>query len=163
ARLRALAAPALQADRRAAERAGPRDAGAGHGAPERMSTVTAENDRRPLPRWLLVVAAILMLAALVTPALVVLSRDKEHPELKPEAGVRVGRVPTDVAVAGSTVWVVSGRDDRLVSFDVGQPEASPIAHETGQAPLRVAAGEGSIWTADAGDDTVTRIDPQLPG
>ena len=100
-----------------------------------MSTATTHDHYKPLPRWLLALAAVVMLAVLVTPALVVLLRDQERVEIKPEAGVRVGRVPTDVAVTGSTVWVVSGRDNHLVSLDVSDLHARPVAHTTGAAPL----------------------------
>ena len=116
---------------------------------------------KPLPRWLIALAALVMLAVLVTPALVVLLRTEPPAEIKPEAGVHVGRVPTDVAVQGSTVWVVSGRDNRVVAIDAGDLRSRPVSRATGAAPLRVAAGDGSIWTADAGDDTVTRLDPLL--
>ena len=80
-----------------------------------------------------------------------------------DAALRVARLPTDVAVEGDTVWVASGRDDRIVAIDVAQPEDPPRRHETGSAPLRVAVGAGSVWTANAGDDSVTRLNPLIPG
>ena len=36
-------------------------------------------------------------------------------------------------------------------------------HTTGPAPLRVAVGAGSVWTANAGDGSVTRLNPLVPG
>ena len=70
-----------------------------------------------------------------------------------------GKLPTDVAVDGSTVWVVSGRDNRVVALDARDAEQAPEVHATGSSPLRLAVGQGSVWTANAGDDTVTRLDP----
>ena len=77
--------------------------------------------------------------------------------------LRAGRLPTDVAVEGSTVWVVSGRDNRVVALDRARRDAERVAHATGSSPLRLAVGAGSVWTANAGDDSVTRLDPLLPG
>src|SRR3954464_11709319 len=127
-------------------------------------TAMAE-DRRPargLPRWALVLAGgVMILFLLAPPAAGLLSR-------RPAAVVEgqrlpAGQQPTDVAVDGSTVWVVSGRDNRVVALDARDAKQAPQAHAAGSSPLRLAIGQGSVWTANAGDDTVTRLDPLVPG
>ena len=42
--------------------------------------------------------------------------------MTPETGIRAGRLPADVAIQDSTVWVVSGRDNRVVAIDAAHPE-----------------------------------------
>ena len=76
--------------------------------------------------------------------------------------LRIAALPTDVAVLGDTVWVASGRDDRVVALEGGRADRAE-RHATGSAPLRVAVGAGSVWTANAGDDSVTRLNPLVPG
>ena len=96
-----------------------------------------------------VAGAALLMLVLIGPALfVLLTRDGG--EDRPEA-VAVARLPTDVAVDGDTVWVASGRDDRILAIDAAAPDDPPARHETGSAPLRVAVGAGTVWTANAGD------------
>jgi DNA-binding beta-propeller fold protein YncE len=77
--------------------------------------------------------------------------------------VRVGHVPTDVAVAGGTVWLTTAGNDRLIALDArtGRPRSG--GRRTGANPLRVAATGRSLWTANAADGTVTRLDPRRPG
>ena len=106
-------------------------------------------------------AIALLLAVLVGPAIVVLALEGSGGD-EPEA-LRVARLPTDVAVDGDTVWIASGRDDRFVAIDAAELDDPPLRHETGSAPLRVAVGAGSVWTANAGDDSVTRLNPLVPG
>src|SRR3954454_10057579 len=127
-------------------------------------TAMAE-DRRPargLPRWAIVLAGIVMILFLLAPAAaVVLSR---KPQVVVESQrLPAGQLPTDVAVDGSTVWVVSGRDNRVVALDARDAKQAPEPHAAGSSPLRLAIGQGSVWTANAGDDTVTRLDPLVPG
>ena len=119
---------------------------------------TAPGARRT-SRWVLAAAVALLLAVLVGPALYVLltSDDGEGTE-----ALRVARLPTDVAVADDTVWVVSGRDDRILAVDPERTDGPAASHETGSAPLRVAVGAGSVWTANAGDGSVTRLNPLVP-
>src|SRR4051812_26223893 len=163
ARLRAQALSGLPAPGRAARRRGAADASARHAGDGRMSA-TAESSRgrgRALPRWVMALAALGMVVLLVAPvAIVLLTRGARE---LPVDRIRTGRTPTDVAVQGSTVWVVSGRENRVVSLDARDLKAPPATHDAGSAPLRLAIGAGSVWTANAGDDTVTRLDPVLPG
>ena len=119
---------------------------------------------RPLTRWLTVLGLV---CVLVGPALVVMlikrgdggggSLDTEH--------LRIAQLPSDVAVQGGTVWVASGRDNRIVAINTTKPSAAPNPHATGPSPIRVAVGSGSVWTANAGNGTVSAfslLDPERP-
>jgi len=124
----------------------------------------ADNGRsmQRLPKWAIVLAGMLMVAFLLAPAAAVLLT--RQPRIAVD-GTRLpaGQLPTDVAVSGETVWVVSGRDNRVVALDARDVEQAPEIHAAGSSPLRLAIGQGSVWTANAGEDTVTRIDPLVPG
>jgi DNA-binding beta-propeller fold protein YncE len=139
---------------------GERPGGAGDGDDGALPVVAA---RLGLPRRRSAqLAGLLLLAALLmAPAVAVLVAD-DAPEPLAES-LRVSRQPTDVALLGDTVWVTSGRDDRVVAFDARTAEVVLRPREVGGGPLRVAAGEGSVWTANAEDGTVARIDPLVPG
>ena len=70
---------------------------------------------------------LVLVLLLVTPAALVLV-------LRDDGGavtdMRIARLPTDVAVLGDTVWVASGRDDRVVALEGGRSDrAEP--HTTG--------------------------------
>ena len=107
----------------------------------------------------------MLLGLVIAPALIVLAEEEDNGGGKAaEQGVRAGRLPTDVVVTQGTVWVASGRDNRIIAIDAARPQETAERHVTGTAPLRLAVGEdGSIWTADAASDTVTRVNPLLPG
>ena len=111
------------------------------------------------PRALIAAAVLVLILLLVAPAALVLVLRDDGGSTTP---LRIARLPTDVAVLGDTVWVASGRDDRVIALEGGRADrAEP--HPTGSSPLRVAAGAGSVWTANAGDDSVTRLNPLIPG
>ncbi|MCU1677794.1 MAG: extracellular solute-binding protein [Frankiales bacterium] len=74
-----------------------------------------------------------------------------------------GEVPTDVAVAGGTVWVTTAGNDRLIALDARTGELRSGSSPTGANPLRVAATHAAVWTVNAEDRTLTRVDPRLPG
>src|SRR3954453_14361801 len=115
-----------------------------------------------LPRWAIIAAGLAMVVLLFAPAAAVLLTRK--PDVIAD-GQRLpaGRLPTDVAVENSTVWIVSGRDNRVVALDARDAQQAAETRTAGSSPLRLAVGGGSVWTANAGDDTVTRIDPLVPG
>jgi DNA-binding beta-propeller fold protein YncE len=101
-----------------------------------------------------------LLLLLITPAIVVLvltSRDSGPTVQR----LRVGSLPTDVAASPQRAWVASARENRLVEvLDVSPPRLA-ASHETGSAPLRVAADAGTVWSTAAADDTVTWVDLAL--
>ena len=108
--------------------------------------------------WKAPLAILVLVVLLAAPAtLVVLLRDDDDDsnDGKANQALRVATLPTDVAVLGDTVWVTSGREDRVIALDHGRVDRVE-RHATGSAPLRVAVGAGSVWTANAGDDSVTR-------
>ena len=80
------------------------------------------------------VAAALLIAVLVGPALFVLLL-RDDGDDAPET-LAVARLPTDVAVGGDTVWVASGREDRILAIDADRPRTRPPA--TRPAPRRCA-------------------------
>ena len=164
ARLRARHAPRLPRARRAALRPDRADAAARHGRDRRLMSAVTESQRPAarLPRWAIFLAGALMLILLLAPAVAVLLT-REPDVLADGHRLPAGRLPTDVAVQGSTVWVVSGRDNRVVALDAADVERAPETRAAGASPLRLAVGEGSVWTANAGDGTVTRFDPLVPG
>src|SRR6185436_116068 len=65
--------------------------------------------------------------------------------------IAVGEQPLGIAV-GKTAVCVTRLDPSS-----GEVQGEPI--EVGRRPRGVAVGEGSVWVANAGDGTVTRIDP----
>ena len=127
-------------------------------APPSSTTAGAHDAHR-------VAVVLVLLAALVGPAAVVLLTrdDDDGDDAAQRTTARVGRLPVDVAVDGSTVWIASGRDDRVVGVDGRALAAAPVVRETGSSPLRVATALGSVWTANAVDGSVTRLNPLIPG
>ncbi len=93
--------------------------------------------------WALVAAIVVLVALLVTPALLVLNHNDKS--AGPSAGTRalhVGRQPTDVAVGDDTVWIASGRDNGIVALDA----AAPRARRRGTRPVRRRCGSPSART-----------------
>ena len=75
-----------------------------------------------------------MLVFLLAPAAVVLLTRDTGPVVDGQR-LAAGKLPTDVAVDGSTVWVVSGRDNRVVALDARDAEQAPeVARD--RAPRR---------------------------
>jgi peptide/nickel transport system substrate-binding protein len=62
-------------------------------------------------------------------------------------------------VGDDDVWVANGIDSSTVSLldPATADEADNL--DVGRAPSAVAVGFGSVWVANAGDGTVSRIDP----
>ena len=125
ARVRARDAPRLPRGRRAAQRADRAHAAPRHGRDGRLMSVLTETrsvrdaaaalgDRRS-PAWS---CSSLLLAPA---AAVLLTRQPDV--LADGQRLPAGRLPTDVAVQDSTVWVVSGRDNRVVALDAARRRA----------------------------------------
>jgi DNA-binding beta-propeller fold protein YncE len=117
----------------------------------------------PFPRWATIA---ILLCLLVGPAVAVLllkGGDSDRGGGVDAEHLRVARLPTGVAAQGQTVWVASGRDNRIVAVDSQKPSAAPQSYRTGPAPIRVAVGAGSVWSANAGNGTVTRLYPDKTG
>ena len=71
------------------------------------ATPTADAPKAPLSSRARVGFALGMLVLLLAPAAVVLLTRSSGPAVTPETGIRAGRLPADVAIQDSTVWVVS--------------------------------------------------------
>ena len=80
----------------------------------------------------------LLLAVLVGPALVVLALEGGGDDGAGATPMRIARLPTDVAVLGDTVWVASGRDDRVVALEGGPRGSRRAASDR----FGAAAGRG---------------------
>lgn len=72
--------------------------------------------------------------------------------------LRVGAVPTDVAVGGGAVWVASEEDGVVLRFDPRSREftARIDAGDPGE-PMDLAAGPGAVWARSG--NSLARIDP----
>ena len=158
--------PGLPAARRAAQRAGRADAAARHGRDGRLMSVLAadpgRSQRAPAlgdRRCRRCGMVVLLLAPAAAVLLTREPRDRSDgtaPARRPAAhrrrrrGLdRVGRQRPRQPRRGARRRATSSR--------------RPRSHAAGSSPLRLAVGQGSVWTANAGDDTVTRFDPLVPG
>jgi YVTN family beta-propeller protein len=93
--------------------------------------------------------------------------------IDPAANAVVGkplRVPADaeaIAVGEGALWVARGalgdlagpRQDTVTRIDPASGRAVATIR-VGRAPLDLAVTPGAVWVANAGGDSVTRIDPQ---
>src|SRR6201999_482651 len=119
ARLRAGHVSRLQGRRCAPQRTGRGHATSRDRRSGRLMAVDAERPQMPaerLPRWMVLAAGVLMAILLLAPAAVVLLT-RGSAVTSDQTRLRAGRLPTDVTVSAATVWVVSGRDNRVVGLD----------------------------------------------
>src|SRR4051794_7886539 len=108
-----------------------------------------------------VMAAALIVLALAPAAVVLLLRHGSGGGVEAQR-LAVARLPTDVATDAGTVWVASGRDDRVLAIDASHPSGRVLRHQTGGAPPRGAAGARSGWAGHAPRDSGTRLHPPIP-
>jgi streptogramin lyase len=104
-------------------------------------------------------------ALLVGPALAVLLADDDPsppPSVRVEQ-VRVGSLPTDIAVAQGRVWVPSAGSDELVAIDDRVRPARDATFRARSGALRVASDGLSIWLAGALGNSLTSVDPLFGG
>ena len=88
-----------------------------------------------LPRWAIAAAGVVMVVFLLAPGGRGAADARTGRWSSTASACAAGQLPTDVAVDGSTVWVVSGRDNRVVALDARDAEQAPEPH----ADRRVAA------------------------
>jgi streptogramin lyase len=123
----------------------------------------ALSPRMPLGRRALVGG--LLAALLVGPAAAVLLTDEASspaPSVRVEE-VKVGSLPTDIAVAQGRAWVPSAGSDELVAInDQARPSRDATYHASTGA-LRVATEGFSIWLAGAIGSGITSVDPLFGG
>jgi len=93
----------------------------------------------------------------------VLSSTGELTRLDPDSLRRVGK-PVRIegalalAVGEGGVWVTAS-DGTVTRVDPASGDVVGNPVRVGDEPAAISAGEGAIWVANAGDGTVTRIDP----
>jgi len=69
-----------------------------------------------------------------------------------------GHRPSGVTVAGGRVYVASYADHTVVVIDPRTAQPSGRALRVGLNPYAIAAGSGHVWVANAGGNSVTRLD-----
>jgi DNA-binding beta-propeller fold protein YncE len=125
---------------------------------------------RRAPAWLLVGAAVLILAGITTFGVIrvlepegLASIDENHVGLINPDGLRitkeipVGAGPSAAAEGGGSVWIANAADGTVSRIDRTRDEAVRIA--VGGAPAAVAFGAGSLWVADSESRDVVQVDP----
>jgi class 3 adenylate cyclase/ABC-type transport system substrate-binding protein len=67
--------------------------------------------------------------------------------------------PFGVAVSGKVAWLPRYSEDAVLAVDTatGQRQSVPV----GDGPAAVAVGAGSVWVANAGDGTVSEVNPTV--
>ena len=71
--------------------------------------------------------------------------------------VDTGHDPTDVALAGGSVWVANRADGTVWRIDP-RTRAVRAKIRVGSQPAVLAVGGGKVWVANLGDNTLMRID-----
>jgi DNA-binding SARP family transcriptional activator/DNA-binding beta-propeller fold protein YncE len=72
--------------------------------------------------------------------------------------VKLGWTPTQIALAGHSLWLLDGRDRTVVRLDVKRRRVVRTIG-LGVEPTAVAVGDGAIWVLAAPARTLFRIDP----
>ena len=90
-----------------------------------------------------------------TPAPARCSASTPAPTAAPARPSRPAGSPTTRSSRTRAVWVVASGDDAVLRIMNGRTTAIPV----GRAPEALAVGERFLWVTNAGDGTVSRIDP----
>ena len=69
-----------------------------------------------------------------------------------------GASPVAVAATADAVWAVDGELDEVALVDPATDEVVDRV-DVGNEPVAVAAGDSDVWVVNAGDGTLTHIDP----
>jgi ABC-type transport system substrate-binding protein/class 3 adenylate cyclase len=67
--------------------------------------------------------------------------------------------PFGVAVAGKVAWLPRYSDDAVLAVDTATGQWQSV--QVGDGPDAVAVGPGSVWVANAGDGTVSEVNPSV--
>jgi YVTN family beta-propeller protein len=102
---------------------------------------------------------------LVAPAAVVLllGDDPAPPPSVRVEEVRVGALPTDIAIAQGRAWIPSAGSDRLVAIDDRVRPQRDGTYRARSGALRVASDGLTIWLAGAIGNSLTSVDPLFGG
>jgi streptogramin lyase len=117
----------------------------------------------PLGRRVLL--GVVLAALLIAPAVVVLLTADEPapaPSVRVEE-VRVGSLPTDIAVAQGRAWVPSAGSDELVAINDRVRPSRDATYRASTGALRVTTEGLSIWLAGAIGSGITSVDPLFGG
>jgi YVTN family beta-propeller protein len=80
-----------------------------------------------------------------------------------DAPIPLGFTPGALAIDVETnaLWIVDRAGDRVVRYGLStRRETAEVSLPTGSRPAAIAVGGGAVWVANAGDGTVSRIDPE---
>jgi streptogramin lyase len=117
----------------------------------------------PLGRRALL-GAVLAALLFVPAAVVLLAEDDPAPapSVRVEE-VRVGALPTDIAVAHGRAWVPSAGSDELIAIEDRPRPSRDATYRASTGALRVTTEGLSIWLAGAVGSAITSIDPLFGG
>jgi peptide/nickel transport system substrate-binding protein len=73
------------------------------------------------------------------------------------APIALDEAPFGVAVDGKVAWLPRYSQDAVLAVDTATGQGQPIP--VGDGPDAVAVGSGSVWVANAGDGTVSEVNP----
>jgi streptogramin lyase len=107
----------------------------------------------------------LLAVLLVAPAVVVLMVGDDPaptPTVRVEQ-VRVGALPTDIAIAQGRAWVPSAGSDELIAIDDRARPRRNASYQARSGALRVASDGLTIWLAGALGNSLTSVDPLFGG
>ena len=114
-------------------------------------------DRFTRRTWL-AFAVVLVLSTAISALL--FWRDEAVPRIRTDT-IEVGRLPTDLALAGEDLWVAHAGDRRLLSIDprrLGRPEV----HRLDFPVLRVSALGPSVWASGPESDALVGLRERSP-
>jgi DNA-binding beta-propeller fold protein YncE len=107
--------------------------------------------------------AVLCLALLVTPLVVVLLSRSDDPV---PAAVRVDEIrldalPTDITVANGRAWAADAGGNRLIAVDDRRAPGAPTRYPAPGGALRVATDPRSVWLTGAVGRSLSRFDSRF--
>jgi streptogramin lyase len=125
-------------------------------------TFTPHVPHRVRRRTLLIGVLALLLVAPAAAVLLIGDDAAPAPSVRVEE-VRVGSLPTDIAIAQGRAWVPSAGSDRLIAIDDRAAPAREGSYRAQSGALRVATDGLSIWLAGALGNSLTSVDPLFGG
>ncbi len=129
-------------------------------APKRRSSTTA---------WIVAAGALVVAVAATIGLIVVRGGEASSVGLASNSFSLVGsdghasapltldEAPFGVAVAGKVAWLPRYSDDAVLAVDTATGQQESV--QVGDGPDAVAVGAGSVWVANAGDGTVSEVNP----
>jgi DNA-binding beta-propeller fold protein YncE len=125
-------------------------------------TFTPHIPHRVRRRTLLIGLLALLLIAPAAAVLLIGDEPATPPSVRVEE-VRVGALPTDIAIAQGRAWVPSAGSDQLVAIDDRATPEREGTYRARSGALRVASDGLTIWLAGALGNSLTSVDPLFGG